>query len=193
MFAELLKRQLGSLIDLSHTQIQNLEQHFLLLCKWNKKLNLTSISGLEETIERHYCESIFLGIHLPPGILRIADAGSGAGFPGIPVAICRQDCFVTLIESHQRKSVFLREATRTLSNVQVCTQRVEAVSQRFDWTICRAVEFREIENPVGGISEYVAFLGGQNCPSASRFTWNNPTRLPWGRQRYLWIGIRSST
>src|ERR1017187_6190482 len=100
--------------------------------RWNRSLNLTAIRSREEAIERHYCESLFLGARLPAGALRIADVGSGAGFPGFPVAVLRPECSVTLIESHKRKAVFLREASRTLPNVRVFAKRAEDVGERFD-------------------------------------------------------------
>ena len=65
-----------------------LEAHYELLMRWNRKLNLTSIRRLEEAVERHYCESVFPGAHLPAGALRIADIGSGAGFPGFRWRCC---------------------------------------------------------------------------------------------------------
>ncbi|MBZ5591234.1 MAG: 16S rRNA (guanine(527)-N(7))-methyltransferase RsmG [Acidobacteriia bacterium] len=191
MFAELLSQRLTSLVQLSPIQINKLEDHFLLLNKWNRVLNLTSLRDVQEIVERHYCESIFLGIHLPVGNLNIADVGSGPGFPGIPVAVLRPDCSVCLIESHQRKSAFLREATRGLANVHVLARRVEEVSERFDWSVCRAVKFSDIEKSVADISGSVSVLGGKDRPPASRFTWNDPVRLPWGHQRYLWLGIRT--
>jgi len=68
----------------------------------------------------------------------------GAGFPGIPVAILRPECNVDLVESHQRKAVFLREAIRGLPNVHVLAQRAEDVSERFDWMVSRAVRPKEV-------------------------------------------------
>ena len=135
MFAELLRQRLGSHVKLSANQVGQLEKHFNLLNKWNKTLNLTSIRDAGEIIERHYCESLFLGIHLPTGPLRIADVGSGAGFPGFPLAVLRPDCLVALVESHQRKSVFLREATRELRNIQVIAKRIEDVAETFEWIV----------------------------------------------------------
>src|ERR1700686_1014922 len=95
--------------------------------RWNKTINLTRIEGIEEAVDRHYAESLFLGANLPAGPLKIADVGSGAGFPGIPVAILRPEVAVSLIESHQRKGVFLKEATRRLQNVTVISKRAEHV------------------------------------------------------------------
>jgi 16S rRNA G527 N7-methylase RsmG len=192
VFAELLRKRISSLVELSATQINQLEEHYNLLIKWNKVLNLTGLYKVEEIVERHYCESIFLAVHLPFGTLSIGDVGSGAGFPGVPVAIVRSECLVSLIESHQRKSVFLREATRGLRNVQVLPKRVEDLAGTFDWAVCRAVRFSDIERPVSAITARIAILG-TNQPPASCFTWNSPVQLPWGRQRYLWLGTRRST
>lgn len=188
MFAELLRQQLGNLVELSPTQISQLEEHYSLLNRWNKVLNLTSVRTPQEIVERHYGESLFLGLHLPPGALRIADVGSGAGFPGVPVAVLRPECSVTLLESHQRKSVFLRESTRRLANVRVLSKRVEDVKERFDWAILRAVKFSDVERSL--TAKHVAFLGGSERPSEKCFTWNTPIRLAWGRQRYLWIATQ---
>ena len=123
MFADLLKRQLSGIVQLSAGQVSALEAHYEMLLRWNRKVNLTSISGLEESVERHYCESLFLAARLPAEPLRIADIGSGAGFPGFPIAVYRPDCQVVLVESHRRKGVFLREASRTLHNVRVLAER----------------------------------------------------------------------
>lgn len=192
MFAELLRKQISPIIELSPAQINQLEQHYNLLIKWNKVLNLTSVRKVEEIVERHYCESIFMGLHLPAGALTVGDVGSGAGFPGIPIGMVRPECKVSLIESHQRKCVFLREATRELKNVQVLPIRVEDVDEAFDWVVCRAVLLSKIEKPVSALSALIAILGTER-PSDSRFTWNTPVQLPWGRQKYLWLGTRRST
>jgi len=190
VFAETLRRLLVPLpLELSDKQIEQLEEHFNLLNRWNKILNLTRIEGLELTIQRHYCESLFLGMHLPKGPLKIVDIGSGAGFPGIPVAVLRPECLVTLVESHQRKSVFLREATRSLPNTQVVPQRAEQVSETFDWAISRAVNYGQIAAVVSRLAPNLALLSGKDSPNDC-FTWNR-IKLPWGRQRFLWL--RSST
>lgn len=192
MFAEVLQRRISPIVQLSVYQIHQLENHYNLLLKWSKVLNLTSIHGLEEIVDRHYCESIFLAVHLPPGALTIADIGSGAGFPGVPVAVVRSEYRISLIESHRRKSVFLRESTRKLTNIEVLTDRVENVVGKFEWAICRAVQFEGIEKSVSKLSKRVAILGTEQ-PSGSRFTWNNAIQLPWGHQRYLWLGTLRST
>jgi len=190
VFAELLRQRLGSIIELSPVQVHQLEKHFDLLNRWNRVLNLTSVKRPEEIVERHYCESLFLTAHIPNGALRIADIGSGAGFPGIPVAIAKPSCWVTLIESHQRKSVFLREATRKLPNVRVLSTRAEDVTESFEWVISRAVRFGEIEEVAARLAPRVAILGGSERPIEACFTWNTPITVPWGDERKLWLGTR---
>jgi len=192
VFAELLRQRLHGIVELSTFQVAQLEKHFELLKRWNQKLNLTSVQGIEEIVERHYCESLFLAKHLPSGTLRLADIGSGAGFPGFPVAVLRPECSVTLIDSHQRKGVFLRESSRDLPNINVIAKRAETVEDRFDWALSRAVKFSEIEEVAGLMSGCVSLLAGLERPSENCFTWNTPIQLPWGSGRFLWIGKRVS-
>src|ERR1700730_14203736 len=115
MFRKLLASEFAPYTGLSDEQLDRLERHYRLLTLWNKRINLTRINSLEDVVRFHYCESLFLAKELPVGALSIVDVGSGAGFPGIPVAILRPECRVHLLESHQRKAVFLREASRELS------------------------------------------------------------------------------
>jgi 16S rRNA (guanine527-N7)-methyltransferase len=166
-----------------------LEAHLELLMRWNRSLNLTAIRSREEAIERHYCESLFLGARLPAGVLRIADVGSGAGFPGFPVAVLRPECSVTLIESHQRKSVFLREASRKVPNVRVLAKRAEDVEETFDWVISRAVSYADLAPLLKKLAPNADLLSGADRPPESLgFVWDAPVPLPWGNQRYLWTG-----
>ena len=125
MFRDLLVREFAPYGSLTVAQLDALQAHYELLTQWNARLNLTRIESVEDAVRLHYCESLFAGTRLPAGPLHIADVGSGAGFPGIPIAILRPECVLTLIESHQRKGVFLREASRNLKNVKVVTDRSE--------------------------------------------------------------------
>jgi 16S rRNA G527 N7-methylase RsmG len=180
VFRELVRR----CAPLSDEQAAALESHYELLVRWNKVLNLTRIDRLDEAVERHYCESLFLAAHLPPG--KIADIGSGAGFPGFVVAVARPDCAVTLIESHQRKAVFLSEAIRKLPNARVLAKRAADVIDDFDCVVSRAVSYADLGNP--RLADRVALLTGAEEPPTS---WNMQWRtisLPTGRQRFLRIG-----
>jgi 16S rRNA (guanine(527)-N(7))-methyltransferase RsmG len=191
VFAELLRRKLSGIVELTDLQIARLEAHYNLLVRWNKTLNLTSIGNLEEAVERHYCESVFVACHVPAGPVTVADVGSGAGFPGIPIAIFRPECKVTLIESHRRKSVFLREASRELPNVAVLAERAEdVVEQRFDVVVSRAVKYSDIAVALMRLGRSAEVLTGQvRAEDLAGFEWQAPIRLPWGNDRYLWIGF----
>jgi 16S rRNA G527 N7-methylase RsmG len=121
--------------------------------------------------------------------------GSGAGFPGFPVAVYRPDCLVTLVESHQRKAVFLQEAARSVPNVRVLARRAEQVEEEddeFDLAISRAVSYRDLSPSVRVLAPAAYLLGGaESAPAEMGFEWEPPVLLPWGKQRYLWIGHRS--
>src|ERR1039458_2862316 len=193
MFADALRQRLAGVVELSPGQVEALGAHYQLLLRWNRTLNLTSIKRMEEAVERHYCESLFLGTHLPQGRLRIADIGSGAGFPGFPVAVLRPEWSVTLIESHQRKAVFLREATRNLPNVRVLAKRAEDAIETFDWAISRAVSFDDLSPFLKRLAPSVDLLsGGERPPAKMGFRWEVPVALPWGDQRFLWTGRLAS-
>ncbi len=161
--------------------------------RWNRVLNLTSIGRLEEAVVRHYCESLFLGAHLPPEPVSVLDVGSGGGFPGIPIAVLRRDCQVVLAESHQRKAVFLREATRDWPNVRVEARRAEEVSGEFEWVVSRAVRWE----PVLALARrHIGLLIGEEDARAATmtpgFTWEPLVPLPWGRHRVLLLGAKSA-
>jgi 16S rRNA (guanine527-N7)-methyltransferase len=191
VFRELLTRRLEGIASLSEAQLAVLQAHYELLVRWNRKLNLTSIEGIADVIERHYCESIFLAIHLPPAHLRIGDVGSGAGFPGIPVGIVRPDCEVTLIESHRRKAVFLREATRAMSDIRVLSVRAEEVREEFDRVISRAVSYEDLAGTLKYLAPFADLLtGAEEPPATLGFRWRDPVRLPWANNRLLRSGER---
>jgi 16S rRNA (guanine527-N7)-methyltransferase len=172
-FRALLKAEFAPFGTLSNEQISLLQRHYQLLLRWNQKINLTRITDLEEAVKYHYCESLYLAQSLPPQPLSIVDVGSGAGFPGIPVAVYRPDCSVHLVEAHQRKAVFLSVAVRELglSNVRVIAARAEDVSKRYDWVISRAVNPEDVTRL--SLARNFLVLG------------NAGDKLPWGKDRAL--------
>ena len=194
MFREALLQKLAGIVSLRSVQIEALERHYELLVRWNRTLNLTSIDSEERIVERHYCESLFLASQLERKPLSIVDVGSGAGFPGIPVAVLRPDCTVTLIESHQRKAVFLREATRRAKNIKVLAARAEVVSQHYDLAISRAVGYEALLPVLKRMADSTDLLtGAEEPPRDSGFEWRPPIPLPWGDQRYLRVGVSRET
>jgi 16S rRNA (guanine527-N7)-methyltransferase len=189
VFRELLREKLQKIAPLSEDQVALLEAHYELLKRWNQALNLTRIENVADAVERHYCESLFLGLHLPSEAATIADLGSGGGFPGYPVAVLRPDCVVTLIESHQRKAVFLKEVSRSARNVRVVAKRGEEISERFDHVISRAVSYEDLAPFLKALGSNADLLTGVEEPSAKLgFTWEAGIPLPWGKQRFLRIG-----
>ena len=110
--------------------------HVELLLKWNAITNLTSVRSSVEIVARHFGESLFAARNLfpdPAVIATVADVGSGAGFPGLPIKLWAPKLYVTLIESHGKKSTFLREVVRALAvaDVDVFAGRAEDLAARF--------------------------------------------------------------
>lgn len=189
MLRELLRRYEKDLPALTEEQYGLLEDHFELLRKWNKVLNLSAVRNEAEIAERHYAESLFLASRLPEGARTIADLGSGGGFPGVPLAAMCSRARVTLIESHQRKAAFLKEATRHFGNVRVLAKRAEDLPEHFEWMVSRAVKLSDISRTIHGMSDHTAILAGsfvQALPEG--WSWEAPVKLPWGDHRYLVIG-----
>lgn len=186
MFRELLVREFAPYGSLTVEQIDALESHYNLLIHWNARLNLTRIESMEDAVRLHYCESMFVGTRLPAGPLRIVDVGSGAGFPGIPIAIVRPECAVALVESHKRKAVFLREASRNLQNVAVVTDRAENLQPHFDWVVSRAVSPSDVFNFKLG-KNFAALVGRADL---SQF--DSEQAVPWGTGRHLAFHVERS-
>lgn len=118
------------------------EQYLTLLLKWNAGLNLTATRDPETLVHRHFLDCIQCAQALPEAAT-LLDFGSGAGLPGIPIALCRPEVHVTLAESQRKKAAFLREAVRTLAlNAEVFDGRVEAMplGAVFEAVTLRAVD-----------------------------------------------------
>jgi len=193
-FADLLKQELQGRVDLSDSQIAQLHEHYELLQRWNQKINLTSIPSGPEAVIRHYCESLFFAANLPvTEQARIADLGSGAGFPGVPMAILRPECAIVLIESHQRKAVFLREATRGLGSVVVLASRAQDVEMSFDWLVSRAVDPKDVLRNTPRLAPHIGLMLGEDdwesLKSNQAIAWGEPIRLPWGDRRLCVFGV----
>jgi 16S rRNA (guanine527-N7)-methyltransferase len=119
-----------------------LSTYLNLLLKWNARTNLTAIRDPDEIVRRHFGESLFAAQHLGP-CDTLLDFGSGAGFPGLPIALFRPETAVTLAESQNKKATFLREAVRTLGlTTEIWADRVETMpeSRQFHTVTLRAVD-----------------------------------------------------
>ncbi|MBA2238761.1 MAG: 16S rRNA (guanine(527)-N(7))-methyltransferase RsmG [Lysobacter sp.] len=116
--------------------------YLVLLERWNRIYNLTAIRDPREMVGKHLLDALAIHPHLD-GISTLADLGSGAGIPGIPLAIARPDLQLTLVESNGKKARFLRETVRALPlpNVRVAESRAEALDEpaAFDAITARAL------------------------------------------------------
>ena len=189
-----------------------------ILQRWNSRINLTAIRGEETIVTRHFGESLFLARHLFPSnahvgtaalvcpserssALRVADLGSGAGFPGIPIKLWAPEISLTLIESSQKKATFLREVVRslTLTKVDIQNLRGEDLSpdRAFDVVTLRAVEHFTSALPVAAAllapAGRLALLIGSTQLSQAHstlpsFSWDHPTPIPASQSRILLVG-----
>jgi 16S rRNA (guanine527-N7)-methyltransferase len=138
-----LQRGLGELrIEVPEEAPGQLMRYLDLLAKWNRTYNLTAVRDPLEMVTHHLLDSLAVVPHLPMTGDRLADIGSGAGLPGIPLAIARPQWQVTLNDASQKKTAFLRQAAieLKLANVAVHAGRVEAwrPAARFGVVISRA-------------------------------------------------------
>lgn len=140
---ELAIREAG-LAEIAPEAVRQFEEYLTLLLKWNSRVNLTSIREPSAILRRHFLECIQCAQILPQfPDATLLDYGSGAGFPGIPIAICRPEIRVTLSESQRKKAAFLREAVRSVGLAsEVFDGRVEEMppGRRFSFVALRAVE-----------------------------------------------------
>jgi len=116
-------KQMG--LELTQPQQQKLLEYLALLMKWNKSYNLTAIRDPEEMVSRQLLDSLSI-LHLIQGD-RILDVGTGAGLPGLPLAICLPDASFTLLDSNGKKTRFVQQAKLELglANLEVHQSRVE--------------------------------------------------------------------
>ena len=128
-------------LELSPETLAKLNDYYDLLSRWNARLHLVAPCSPEEFATRHVLESLMLLKHLPHEA-KIADIGSGAGLPIIPCLIARPDLHATLIESSQKKSVFLREALKQLNlNSTVIPRPFEEIQPPdVSFVSCRALD-----------------------------------------------------
>ncbi len=179
------------------------ETYLSLFLRWNHRLNLSAIRNQESIVSLHFIESIVVGRALPAGISSLLDFGSGAGLPGIPIALCRPEIAVTLAESQAKKAAFLQEVVRTLGiPAKVYAGRAETLENVFDCVILRAVD--KMPKAVAAAAKLVAPAGwlalmsttGQldalKTAAGVEFSWTPQMHLPGSARRILALGSRQS-
>lgn len=142
MMPSALARHAATLgVALDHVAVEKLDHYLSLLEKWNAVINLTAIRDRERMITLHVLDSFTVAPCLDRHH-RLLDVGSGAGIPGIPLAVACPHLEVTLLEPNQKKAAFLRQARLELGldRVNVVAERVERweTAERFDVIISRA-------------------------------------------------------
>ena len=190
-------------LALSDIQVQQIQRYTRILWTWNDKINLTAIRDPLEILYRHFCESMFGASLLPVENCRLADVGSGGGFPGIPLKIIRPDLHVFLIESNVKKATFMAEVIRELglSNTRVLVSRYEELGEEIaplDVVCSRALgDFARFlawaASPRVGAKHALLWLGGRDLDEIRAlpgWDWSNPTPLPKSLQRFLAFGSR---
>ena len=141
-FEQSLRANMGSYeLALSDETLAQLREYYIFLSRWNERLHLVAPCPPEEFATRHVLESLMLVKYLPENA-KIADVGSGGGLPIIPCLIARGDLKATLIESSQKKAVFLREALNTIGrSAAIVARRFEEIeAPDVGFVSCRALE-----------------------------------------------------
>lgn len=194
-----------------------------ILQRWNVRINLTAIRNPEEIVTRHFGESLFAARHLFPAdepaahslrrpgspletvraaVPVVADIGSGAGFPGIPIKLWTPEISLTLIESNHKKATFLRELARalTMKDVKIENTRAESLlPSSFDVVTLRAVErFQSILPVAAGLVDpggrMALLVGRAQLPQAQStlpsLDWS-VLPIPASQSRVLAIAFRS--
>jgi 16S rRNA (guanine527-N7)-methyltransferase len=189
----------AGITDLPVGAYEKFRAYLELLLRWNQRLSLTAVRDADQIIQRHFLECAFVAGRLPHDIADLLDYGSGAGFPGIPIAICRREISVTMAEAQGKKASFLLEALRVLDlDGEVYHGRVETMPERrFDAVAMRAVEKMELAIPFAlqRVKRYLVLLTTERSGFARGIAvpgleWLEPIAIPNTEQMVLEIGRR---
>jgi len=174
-----------------------------ILGQWNEKLNLTAIRDPLEILYRHFCESMFGAVAGNVEFGRLADIGSGAGFPGIPLKIMRPDVELFLVESNLKKGTFLAEVVRQLelTGGKVLINRYEELGEELapvDFVCARALgEFgaflKWAASPQLSARRLLLWIGGRDLDEVRKsedWEWAEPVLVPQSLRRYILAGTR---
>lgn len=163
-FSEKMKQYANEIgIQLQDKQIEKFYYYMELLIEWNDKINLTAITKPEEITTKHFIDSITIAKHIDKNA-SLVDVGTGAGFPGIPLKIIREDVDIILLDSLNKRINFLKEVINKLElkKIQAIHSRVEEFGKNkneresFDYATSRAVA------NLATLSEYLLPLVKQN-------------------------------
>ena len=191
----------AGLAPLDGVTAEQFAQYLSLIMRWNARLNLSSIRNEDGILSRHFVESIACARALPAAISTLLDFGSGAGFPGIPIALCRPEISVVLAESQGKKAAFLQEALRTLTiTATVHAGRAELLRNAFECVVLRAVDRMpdavraagSLVAPAGWLALMTtrSDLAQLQIAAGAIFSWPTVVQLPGATQRLVALGAR---
>jgi 16S rRNA (guanine527-N7)-methyltransferase len=188
----------------SEEQLRAIQDYLSLLLEWEKSINLTAIDDPIEILARHFGESLFAASLLQMGASRLADVGTGAGFPGLPLKIVTSDLELMLFESNSKKRAFLTEVVQRLrlTRVSIMRQRYEefqAGDVGFDFVCARALGdypvflpwALRVLKPGGRIVLWVGTDESIRIGRRQGFIWDPPIPIPESRRRVVLIGRKS--
>ena len=169
-----------------------------LLLRWNQKTSLTAVTDPSEILRFHFGESFLAVATVPIRHGRLADVGSGAGFPAVPIRMVSDEVRAILIESNQKKATFLAEVVRELrlTNVDVRRCRMEDVNLsdvRVDFVTARALGIDDdflnwSRDALSTTGSLVLWLGDADVSRISQkagWNWSQPTRIPQSERRFI--------
>jgi 16S rRNA (guanine527-N7)-methyltransferase len=182
-------------------QIAKIRAYVVLLLKWNRTVSLTTITDPAEIVARHFGESMYASKLLPVENCRLADVGTGAGFPGLALKIACPSIHLTLIESNKRKCAFLFEVVRTLdlADVKIRSERFEEIrSESVDFNIItsRAVgDFKRLLSwsckALARRGHLILWVGADDSTrivQSKDWTWLPAAHIPESQRRFILIG-----
>jgi len=186
-------------------QVLQIQQYIKILMTWNDKVNLTAIRDPLEILYRHFCECMLAGISVPIEHGRLADAGTGAGFPGLPLKILRPGLQVFLVESNIKKATFLAEVIRELGlrDAQVLVRRYEELGEEIaplDYVCSRALgEYTKFlgwaHSNALSAKQVILWIGTNDLPEIRKnlnWEWQEPIPVPNSLRRLILVGTRKS-
>jgi 16S rRNA (guanine527-N7)-methyltransferase len=190
-------------IDVDADQIAQIQEYIRLLQVWNEKVNLTAIRDPLEILYRHFCESMFATKVVDMRECRLADIGTGPGFPGLALKILLPEAQVVLVESNVKKATFLAEVVRALRirGANVLVSRYEELGEEIapvDFLLARALgEFavflKWAASEKVDAKRVILWVGAgdvEQMRKSSQWTWEEAVSLPHSLRRVLIIGSK---